>query len=119
MEGHTLPAALIPRLQNITLNVSNGKHLGMWSAKNLASLGIELAPAACTVAIEADAAIVHLDQLHKILAQSGLLQRVCSLNQQCWGVQGPGAHFGMDIEVKILSVNAQLFESLSWAPRSL
>lgn len=99
MEGQTLPPSLIPRLQSITLNVSNGKQLGLWTAENLACLGIELTPKTCSVAIEADAAIVDLDQLHKILAKSGLLDRVCSLNQQCWGVKGRPAHFGMDIEV--------------------
>ena len=99
MEGQTLPATLTPKLQSITLNVSNGKQPGMWSAENLACLGIELTPKTCSVAIEADAAIVDLHHLHKILAESGLLDRVCSLNQQCWGVKGPPAHFGMDIEV--------------------
>lgn len=99
MEGQTLPATLTPKLQSITLNVSNGKHPGMWSADNLASLGINLAPKACTVAIEADAAIVNLEKLQQILAESGIEEKVCSLNQECWGVQGRPAHFGMDIEV--------------------
>lgn len=103
MEGKTLPPALIPKLQSIILNVSNGKQPGMWSANNLACLGIELTPKTCSVAIEADAAIVDLDHLHKILEESGLLDRVCSLNQQCWGVKGRSAHFGMGIEVCILS----------------
>ena len=99
MEGKQLPASLVTKLQSIVLNVSNGKQLGMWSADNLALLGIELAPEACTVAIQADAAIVNLDKLHQTLADSGLLKRVCSLSQECWGIQGRPAHFGMDIEV--------------------
>jgi len=40
MEGQTLPKSILPRLKAVTLNVSNGQHMGMWTADNLALLGL-------------------------------------------------------------------------------
>lgn len=99
MEGHTLPPSVLPQLRMVTLNVSNGQHMGMWTAKKLALLGVGGAHAGCSVAVEADSAIIHLDKLRKVLAESGMLQRVCSLSQKCWGVQGHSANFGQNVEV--------------------
>lgn len=113
MEGKALPLALIPRLRSVTLNVSNGKHLGLWTADNLASLGISLTSSECQVAIEADAAIVHLDRLRQLLVNSGLMHRVCSLNQQCWGVQGQSAQLGMGVEVYIASIDVVFCSSIT------
>ena len=53
----------------------------------------------CTVAIEADSAIIHLDKLRDVLAESGVLPRVRSLDQMCWGVKGHAASFGHNVEV--------------------
>jgi hypothetical protein len=102
MEGHTLPPSVLPQLRMVTLNVSNGQHMGMWTAKKLALLGVGGAHAGCSVAVEADSAIIHLDKLRKVLAESGMLQRVCSLSQKCWGVQGHSANFGQNVEVGLL-----------------
>ncbi len=100
MEGQTLPASVLPQIKSVTLNVSNGQHMGMWTAENLALLGVGGAHPECRVAIEADAAIIHLDKLRKVLAESGMLPRVHSLNQMCWGVQGLPAKFGRNVEVR-------------------
>lgn len=102
MEGHTLPATLLPQLKSITLDISNGQRMGLWSAKNLALLGATQASPDCTISVEADAAILHLSQLHNNLAESGLLPRVRKLSQQSWGLSGGPAHFGKDVEVNLL-----------------
>ena len=39
-EGDTLPPSILPQLRSVTMNVSNGREEGMWSAKNLALLGL-------------------------------------------------------------------------------
>ena len=100
MEGQTLPPTLLPQLKTITLDISNGNRSGLWSAKNLALLGVSSAPTDCRVAIEADAAILNLSKLRNGLAESGLLPRVQKLSQQSWGLDGPGARFGTDVEVR-------------------
>lgn len=99
MEGQSLPPSVLSQLKMVTLNVSNGQHMGMWTAKNLALLGVGGAHPDCNVAIEADSAIIHLDKLRKVLAESGMLQRVRSLSQTCWGVHGHSANFGQNVEV--------------------
>ena len=99
MEGQTLPPTLMPQLKTITLDISNGNRSGLWSARNLALLGVSCAPADCRVAIEADAAILNLSKLRNSLAESGLLPRVQKLSQQSWGLDGPGARFGTGVEV--------------------
>lgn len=114
MEGQTLPASILPQIKSVTLNVSNGQHMGMWTAENLALLGVGGAHPECRVAIEADAAIIHLDKLRKVLAESGMLPRVHSLNQMCWGVQGLPAKFGRNVEVsaKLKLVRLECVDSL-------
>lgn len=99
LEGQTLPPALLPKLKSVMLDISNGDRLGLWSARNLELLGLDAAPADCTVTVEADAAILHLRKLHTILAESGVLPRVRSLTQQSWGLHGAPAKFGADVEV--------------------
>ena len=39
-EGMTLPPSILPQLSSVTMNVSNGREEGMWTAKNLALLGL-------------------------------------------------------------------------------
>ena len=55
------------------------------------------------MSVEADSAIIHLDKLRNVLAESGVLPRVRSLNQMCWGVKGHAASFGHDVEVQSLA----------------
>lgn len=98
-EGQTLPPSILPQLRSVTLNVSNGSEEGIWTADKLALLGLEGAHPECTVAIEADSAIIHLEMLRKALAESGVLPRVRSLDQMCWGLKGTAAGFGKDVEV--------------------
>jgi len=57
------------------------------------------------VAVEVDSAIIHLDKLRTVLAESGMLARVCSLSQMCWGVQGQAASFGQNVEVRSLALS--------------
>lgn len=99
MEGQTLPETLLPQLKTISLDISNGQRVGLWSVKNLSLLGVDAAMEGCTVSVEADAAIVHLGQLYARLEEAGLLSRVRSLHQSSWGLQGRPAHFGPDVEV--------------------
>lgn len=100
MEGQTLTATLLPQLKKITVDVSNGERIGLWSAENLGKLGIQDACPECTVDVLADSAILHLGELQKVLVESGVLPRVKSLRQQSWGIQGASAHLGKDVEVR-------------------
>ena len=100
MEGQTLPQTLLPQLKTISLDISNGQRVGLWSSKNLALLGIDGAEDGCTVSVEADSAIVHLGQLYARLEESKLLPRVQALEHTSWGLQGRPAHFGPSVEVR-------------------